>query len=122
MDKAYDYSPRGPWFETREGLNLFCIFDGLRLRHKKLGAEAHYYVMINAAMTCLTVKETVKSLMIGRKTKIKKSFVKAQLVQAFSGPCFHIKKTHQMMLLMHIGKNDIYRITLNSVDMNHIDL
>ena len=30
--------------------------------------------MINAPMTCLTLKETVKNLIVGRKTTIKKSF------------------------------------------------
>ena len=35
--------------------------------HKR---AAYYYVTINAPMTCLTLEETLKSLMVGRKTTI----------------------------------------------------
>ena len=33
---------------------------------------AYSYVMINTPMTCLTLKDTVKSLMVGHKTTMKK--------------------------------------------------
>ena len=45
---------------------------------KQLGAEAYYYFMINAPMTCLTLKETVKSLMVGCKTTIKNKTMKIE--------------------------------------------
>ena len=41
--------------------------DSVGKPHKQLGAEAYYSVIINAPMTCLTSKETVKSLMVERK-------------------------------------------------------
>ena len=37
------------------------------LPHKQLGAEAYCYVMNYAPMACLTITETVKSLIDGRK-------------------------------------------------------
>ena len=41
--------------------------DAVGYPHKLLEAGAYCYVMINALMTCLTLKEPVKSLMVGRK-------------------------------------------------------
>ena len=41
--------------------------------HKQLEAESYYYVMINAPVTCLTLKEAVKSLLVGRKTTVKQN-------------------------------------------------
>ena len=41
--------------------------DVVGLNHKQLGAKAYYYVL-----TCLIFKEIVKSLMVGRKTTVKK--------------------------------------------------
>ena len=41
--------------------------------------------MINAPMTCLTLKETVKIMMVGRKTTSKKNIVTTKAVK-FHGP------------------------------------
>ena len=46
-------------------VNFLCIFDGFsRIPHKKLGAEAYNYDMINAPVTYLTLNR-FQSLMVG---------------------------------------------------------
>ena len=61
---------------ARVKLESIYSMDAVREPHKQLGAEAYCYVMIYTPMTCLTLKETVKSPMVGRKKQeFKKSFV-----------------------------------------------
>ena len=44
--------------------------DVVRQPHKQLRAEAHYYVMIDAPITCLTLSR-LQSLLVGREKSIR---------------------------------------------------